>query len=470
MVQRKVQYRKLTLLILLIIVLVLAGCSQKNVDNSSEDHHEKKQPKNEQSIESSGNVSKQETTTKIFDNLPELPTTAEDLITQSPGKFADQEILSDEIASKVKEEIKDLPPLNENPSEEELNEYMKYIYSLVATDFQDPNDLLNKWEFSMSGNPDLPESRFQFKDNYNIEIILDSSGSMANTINGKTMMDLAKESINNFLSSLPKEANISLRVYGHKGSGADSDKALSCSSIEQVYGFGPYKQTEFNQSLNKFKPSGWTPIAKALEESKQSLAKFDAKTNTNLIYLVSDGVETCDGDPVKVAKSFASSNVAPIINVIGFNVDSEAQKQLKQVAESANGIYTTVTSGDQLKKEFQRAEEVLKNWERWKKDSIRSAEALRVDNSFDILGLTNDWGYRATRQNLNIGYMLSILRDEGKITFKQEDQLKKIRKNIGELVIQTKKEMEENLKEINIKEIEDLKKKINEKYNTNTQQ
>nr|WP_276532179.1 VWA domain-containing protein [Heyndrickxia oleronia] len=470
MVQRKVQYRKLTLLILLIIVLVLAGCSQKIVDNSSEDHHEKKQPKNEQSIESSGNVSKQETTTKIFDNLPELPTTAEDLITQSPGKFADQEILSDEIASKVKEEIKDLPPLNENPSEEELNEYMKYIYSLVATDFQDPNDLLNKWEFSMSGNPDLPESRFQFKDNYNIEIILDSSGSMANTINGKTMMDLAKESINNFLSSLPKEANISLRVYGHKGFGADSDKALSCSSIEQVYGFGPYKQTEFNQSLNKFKPSGWTPIAKALEESKQSLAKFDAKTNTNLIYLVSDGVETCDGDPVKVAKSFASSNVAPIINVIGFNVDSEAQKQLKQVAESANGIYTTVTSGDQLKKEFQRAEEVLKNWERWKKDSIRSAEALRVDNSFDILGLTNDWGYRATRQNLNIGYMLSILRDEGKITFKQEDQLKKIRKNIGELVIQTKKEMEENLKEINIKEIEDLKKKINEKYNTNTQQ
>ncbi len=184
--QRKVQYRKLTLLILLIIVLVLAGCSEKNVDNSSKDHHEKKQPKNEQSIESSGNVSKQETTTKIFDNLPELPTTAEDLITQSPGKFADQEILSDEIASKVKEEIKDLPPLNENPSEEELNEYMKYIYSLVATDFQDPNDLLNKWEFSMSGNPDLPESRFQFKDNYNIEIILDSSGSMANTINGKT--------------------------------------------------------------------------------------------------------------------------------------------------------------------------------------------------------------------------------------------------------------------------------------------
>ncbi|MDH5164167.1 VWA domain-containing protein [Heyndrickxia sp. FSL K6-6286] len=468
--QRKVQYRKLTLLILLIIVLVLAGCSEKNVDNSSKDHHEKKQPKNEQSIESSGNVSKQETTTKIFDNLPELPTTAEDLITQSPGKFADQEILSDEIASKVKEEIKDLPPLNENPSEEELNEYMKYIYSLVATDFQDPNDLLNKWEFSMSGNPDLPESRFQFKDNYNIEIILDSSGSMANTINGKTMMELAKESINNFLSSLPKEANISLRVYGHKGSGADSDKALSCSSIEQVYGFGPYKQTEFNQSLNKFKPSGWTPIAKALEESKQSLAKFDAKTNTNLIYLVSDGVETCDGDPVKVAKSFASSNVAPIINVIGFNVDSEAQKQLKQVAESANGIYTTVTSGDQLKKEFQRAEEVLKNWERWKKDSIRSAEALRVDNSFDILELTNDWGYRATRQNLNIGYMLSILRDEGKITFKQEDQLKKIRKNIKELVIQTKKEMEGNLKEINIKEIEDLKKKINEKYNTNTQQ
>lgn len=464
-----VKLKKTIFLLLLSIVLILVGCSEKNVDSSNNQKEEQK-PKEEQKIENKKEVSTENNASQIFDNLPELPTTAENLISQTPGKFADQEVLSDEVESKVKQEIKDLPPLKKNPTDEELNQYMKYIYSLVATDFPNPQDLISKWEFSMSGNPDLPDSRYQFKENYNIEIILDSSGSMANVINGKTMMELAKQTINDFLSKVPKDANVSLRVYGHKGTGSDADKVTSCSSIEQVYGYKSYSQGEFNKALNKFKPSGWTPIAKALEESKKAFSKFDSKTNTNLIYLVSDGVETCDGDPVKVAKSFASSNISPIINVIGFNVDSKAQKQLKQVAESANGIYTTVTNEEQLKEEFQRAEDVLKNWERWKNDAIRDADALRVDNSFAILGHSNDWGYKATRQNLNIGYMLSILRNEGKITFDQEDQLKMIRKNIKELVTKTKNDIEENLKEINIEKVEVLKKEINEKYKANTNQ
>src|SRR5690606_41143319 len=53
---------------------------------------------------------------------------------------------------------------------------------------------------------------------------------------------------------------------------------------------------------------GWTPVAGALESAKESFAGLDAETNTNLIYLVSDGIETCDGDPVAAAKNFADSD------------------------------------------------------------------------------------------------------------------------------------------------------------------
>lgn len=58
----------------------------------------------------------------------------------------------------------------------------------------------------------------------NIAILLDASGSMAQKIGGKTKMDLAKEAVNQFVSSMPEGSNVSLRVYGHKGSNSDNDK------------------------------------------------------------------------------------------------------------------------------------------------------------------------------------------------------------------------------------------------------
>ncbi|WP_029191178.1 hypothetical protein [Ornithinibacillus scapharcae] len=56
-------------------------------------------------------------------------------------------------------------------------------------------------------------------------------------IGDKTMMQIAKESIKDFLEQVPEEANVSLRVYDHKGSSSNSDKELSCSTIEQLYGY-----------------------------------------------------------------------------------------------------------------------------------------------------------------------------------------------------------------------------------------
>src|SRR5690606_29742313 len=137
-----------------------------------------------------------------------------------------------------------LPPLPENATEEDYDKYFRYVYSKVSGDFPNPEDLISKWEFAMSGNPDLPDQKYQFKENYNIEVMLDSSGSMANVIGGKTMMELAKGAITDFLSNAPKDANVSLRVYGHKGTGSQEDKEMSCSSIEQLYGYEKYDEAK----------------------------------------------------------------------------------------------------------------------------------------------------------------------------------------------------------------------------------
>jgi Ca-activated chloride channel homolog len=454
-----------------VLFLILIGCNKEEATPKA-----KKEPNQVEVVkpleDSKPDVietNEDEPKVEIFANLPKVPETAVDLVQQGPGKFADKEVLSDEMESVVLEELKALPPLDPEASDEEIKQYFQYAYSLIASDFADPNDLIQKWEFSLSGNPNLPNSQFQFKENYNVEIILDASGSMKATIGGKTRMELAKEAIKSFLANVPKEANVSLRVYGHKGTGSDQDKALSCSKIEQVYGFSPYDEQGFTNALNQFNPSGWTPVAASLEASKQAFQKYDAKTNTNLIYLVSDGIETCDGDPVAVAKSFADSNVAPIINVIGFDVDSETQKQLKQVAQNANGVYTTVTSKDQLAAEFERAKKVLERWEDWKKDSLSEAEVQQVDHNFEILAFMNDWRSKAQRQYLNINSLLSLMYDSEKIDIHQKDKLWELSNRLDDLMKQGANEIETDLKSLNVQKVNELKQQINEKYESSTQ-
>ena len=45
---------------------------------------------------------------------------------------------------------------------------------------------------------------------------------------------------------------------------------------------------------------------------------------------MSDGIETCDGNPVQEAKRLANSDLNVKVNIIGFNVNDEGQKQHKR--------------------------------------------------------------------------------------------------------------------------------------------
>src|SRR5690606_25194003 len=131
-----------------------------------------------------------------------------------------------------------------------------------------------------------------------------------------------------------------------------------CSSSELVYPLAPYDQSTFQSSLDKTQPAGWTPIQLALNEAQKDLAPFKGDANTNIVYLVSDGISTCDDDPVGAAKSLYNSDITPIVNVIGFNIDHEGQKQLKEVAKATEGTYQDVQNAESLQKELDQATEI----------------------------------------------------------------------------------------------------------------
>ena len=114
---------------------------------------------------------------------------------QLPGLFAGADNIYD-YADEIKQEFDKLAPYRKiQQMKKTMNQYLRYIYSLVAEDYPNPEDVIKQWQFASFGNPDLPDSRYHFKPNYNIEILLDASGSMANYAGSRTRMEIAKEAI-----------------------------------------------------------------------------------------------------------------------------------------------------------------------------------------------------------------------------------------------------------------------------------
>lgn len=229
------------LLSVLAVVVIITACSEdktgqsETTQNNSKKQEETTKPEDESTNDQGDTEIKSKSNNKeedILGNVPLVPTDEAGFAAQKSGKFADKVIW--DVEKEVKKELEKLTPMSKNPTEQEYKKYLSYMYWLVAEDFPNPEDVVKKWEFASFGNPDLPDARYHFKENYNVEIILDASGSMAAKVDGQTRMELAKETINNFLKNIPEKANVSLRVYGHKGSGSESDKEMSCSAIEQI--------------------------------------------------------------------------------------------------------------------------------------------------------------------------------------------------------------------------------------------
>lgn len=135
----------------------------------------------------------------------------------------------------------------------------------------------------------------------NVAVLLDASGSMAKRIDGVSKFNSAKKEISKFASSLPEGTQVKMSVFGSEGNNKNSGKVQSCEAIRNVYGFQSFNEQSFLNSLNTIGPTGWTPIAKALNEAKSSFDQLDAK-GEKVVYLLTDGEETCGGNPIKTAK------------------------------------------------------------------------------------------------------------------------------------------------------------------------
>lgn len=182
----------------------------------------------------------------------------------------------------------------------------------------------------------------------NTLLILDASGSMAGMVSGQTKMEAAKVAIREFVNQSPDEINLGFMVYGHQGSNNEKDKAVSCLSSEVLFPIQKLERERFLATLDSFGPVGWTPIAASLEKA-QAEAFTGKEGENNSVLLVSDGIETCGGDPCAVAKQLKASGIQTTIDVVGFDVDTRARAQLECIALSTGGQYFHVRTSEELR-------------------------------------------------------------------------------------------------------------------------
>jgi hypothetical protein len=172
-----------------------------------------------------------------------------------------------------------------------------------------------------------------------ISFVLDGSGSMLErTGAGPSKIDQAKGVVTDTINGLPLDVFAGVRLFGHRVPEAHKDE--SCRDSELVVPFLPGADAGRSLARTRVTPRGWTPLA---ENLRIAAGEFPSGANRAIV-LVSDGKETCGGDPVAVARAIRAADPAIAIYTVGFGVDPEAREQLRKVADVGGGVYEDATS------------------------------------------------------------------------------------------------------------------------------
>lgn len=179
-------------------------------------------------------------------------------------------------------------------------------------------------------------------------VMIDGSGSMAGRMSGRTKLELAREAALGFVDGLPASAQSSLLVFGQQGDNSQAGKAKSCSAIDVLAPMSA-DRGQLRAALGQVRAVGWTPLAGGLDRA-EALLTASATPGEQVIYVVSDGEETCGGDPVAVASRINSGRTRAIVNIIGFNLPSGEAAKLTAVARAGGGGFINLSNAAELER------------------------------------------------------------------------------------------------------------------------
>ncbi|TIL57716.1 MAG: VWA domain-containing protein [Mesorhizobium sp.] len=162
-----------------------------------------------------------------------------------------------------------------------------------------------------------------------VVIVLDASGSMWAQIDGKPKLEIARESLRTVLQSVPADKEIGFMAYGHREKG-------SCEDIELIVPPQAGSAGAVSTAADSLKFLGKTPLTSAVRQAAEALKYTEDKAT---VILITDGLETCKGDPCALGRELRAAGVDFTVNVVGFGLTADEGKQVACLADNTGGKY-----------------------------------------------------------------------------------------------------------------------------------
>lgn len=181
-----------------------------------------------------------------------------------------------------------------------------------------------------------------------VELILDASGSMLQRIKGKRKIEIAKNTLTDLVqNTIPAGTQVAYRVFG-------DDKPGSCETHLRAP-LAPLDRSSMTKlfsgirSINLAK----TAIGAALRNVGDDLKNGKGERT---VVVITDGEETCGGDPQKEIEKLRASGFDVRINIVGFSVENNAIKDtFRNWAKLGGGNYFDAADEKELAKAMKAA-------------------------------------------------------------------------------------------------------------------
>ncbi|MDH3621175.1 MAG: VWA domain-containing protein [Gammaproteobacteria bacterium] len=176
-----------------------------------------------------------------------------------------------------------------------------------------------------------------------VEVVVDASQSMWGQIEGRSKMEIAKTTLEEVTYWLPDDLDLALRAYGN----TSAPKQNNCADSSLLVPFRDNNRDYIRQAIAGLRPTGQTPIGYALNQVARD---FESSQSDRIVVLVTDGIESCGGDPITAAHALRQQGI--VVHLIGFGLGSAADEDaasLQAIANASGGRYVTAGSAEELK-------------------------------------------------------------------------------------------------------------------------
>lgn len=148
-----------------------------------------------------------------------------------------------------------------------------------------------------------------------VEVILDASGSMLQRIGSQRRIDIAKQTLTQLTAgAIPSGTPFALRVFGREEDSCQTDLEIALSPLNAN---AVASKIAGLQAKNNAK----TPIGASLEKVTEDLASVQGE---RLVIVLTDGEETCGGDPAAAIQKLRAAGAQLRITIVGFAIDDTA--------------------------------------------------------------------------------------------------------------------------------------------------